>query len=89
MTNDSKLIFEKYTRKKSTEDLFTYLKSIEPLITEARETAIDSCSDPAEKASLSRGHGIYVGNCGHVIKRCRCMRKHEPIIVNAACPDCV
>jgi hypothetical protein len=69
-------------------DEINYIKSIQLKLDRARDKAISECSDPLEKDSLARGHGIYTGSCGHLIKQCRCVRKHNPITVDAPCSEC-
>lgn len=91
MNNDSKLIWEQYNEPKKPYSILTHLdfiRSITPQLNEALNKAIQECEDPAERTSLSNGHGIYVGSCGHVIKQCRCMKRHEPIVVQTLCENC-
>ena len=92
MNKDSKLIYEAYYEAEQFDLPFqkhlSYMESIKSKLDEARERAVTEIEDPSEKDSLSRGHGIYKGTCDHVIKQCRCMRHHEPIIVDVLCQEC-
>ncbi len=34
------------------------------------------------------GHGTIVGECGHVLQRCRCPKNHSRTVVDMLCEDC-
>lgn len=71
-------------------DQMAYLESVRPKLDEARLKAAAAETDPQRKESLEKGHGRYLGSCGHVIQQCRCMSKNHPgtIQVEALCEKC-
>jgi hypothetical protein len=72
----------------SVDDLHAYLEKVRPSMSEARERVAAKQTDPAEAASVRRGHGRYFGNCGHLIEQCRCSKLHPRIDVDAPCQRC-
>lgn len=72
------------------DEVFAYLKSIEPQMEQAKQKAADEATDPEIKESILKGHGSYVGTCGHRLRGCRCSSKNHPgrINVEAVCREC-
>lgn len=76
----------------SISDVLNYLSTIRPALDEAKTKAIASAVNEAQAEAIKRGHGHYVGSCGHTIQQCRCPRfeayPHPRIEVAALCERC-
>ena len=93
MNRDDHLIFEAYRDPKPygsyhIDKVISYMKSIQPQLDEARDKVAQEQTNLTEKDSLLRGHGTYIGSCGHIIKQCRCSKTHPDIYVNVPCLKC-
>ena len=75
-------------RMKNTRGVLDYVNSIRTKIDTARDAAADAEPDPQKKDSIKRGHGRYVGTCGHTIQNCRCPGPRATINVDAPCEQC-
>jgi hypothetical protein len=76
--------------KKVLGESLDYVISIRPKLDEARQRAAESATDPSIKQFILKGHGKYVGSCGHTIQQCRCPSNLHPgrIQVEAVCERC-
>lgn len=73
------------------DSILAHSRSIQPQMDAARygaATVALKAGDEAEANALLKGHGSYMGSCGHRIQGCRCGTVHTPISVDAPCSAC-
>jgi predicted ABC-type ATPase len=64
-------------------------ESIKPALATARAKAVTGATDPAERDSIEKGHGAFIGSCGHTISMCQCGKCGGPTMpVAAPCRQC-